>query len=96
VPPANNATPSTASFRSNAALSDLPCSGRLLEMDAVTQVLQDEILKGDKRAGAKVFDLAFQAEVLDLATPLLDALAISCQEEFIDGQTLFLVGLKVP
>ena len=62
----------------------------------MAQVLQDEILKGDERAGAKVFDLALQAEVLDLAAPLLDALTIACQEELIDGQALLLVGLEVP
>ena len=62
----------------------------------MAQVLQDEILKGDERAGAKIFDLGFQAEVLDLATPLLNALTVTCQEELIDGQALFLVGLEVP
>ena len=61
----------------------------------MTQVLQDEILKGDESTGTKIFDLAFQAEVLDMATPLLDALAVTCQEELIDRQALFLVGLQV-
>ena len=60
----------------------------------MAQVLGDEILKGG--AGAKIFDLAFQAEVLDLATPLLNALTVTCQQELIDGQALLLVGLEVP
>ena len=61
----------------------------------MAQVLQDEILKGDERAGAKIFDLDFQAEVLDLATPLLNALTLTRQERLIDGQALFLIGLEV-
>src|SRR5262245_55186891 len=96
MPPAHSATTSIAPIYFGAALSDLSCAGRLLEMDPVAQVFQDEILKGDERAGAKIFDLAFQAEVLDLAIPLLNALTVTGQEELIDGQALFLVGLEVP
>jgi hypothetical protein len=46
-------------------------------MNPVAQVLQDEILKGDERAGAKIFDLTLEAEVLDLTAPLLNPLAVA-------------------
>jgi hypothetical protein len=52
VPPTKSATASTAPDGFDASPSNLPGAGRLLEMDPVAQVLQDEILKGDERAGA--------------------------------------------
>ena len=59
------------------------------------QILQDEIFKGNERAGAKIFDLRFQTKILDTCNPCLHPLTVTRQQELVDRQTLLTLRFEI-